>query len=79
MKVDSNASYMEIFGNRNLIVVISHGFMPEEIYSEKGKTSDVCSLAKAILYYIVRKARTSAAPRYIDAANCYNSIAHAIT
>ena len=54
MEADSNASYKEIFGNRMLEVVRSHGFMPEEIYSEK--TSDECYLSKCILYDIfVRK------------------------
>ena len=78
MEADVNASYKEIFGNRMLDVVRSHVFVPEEIYSEKGKTSDDCSLAKVILYDIFRKARTSAVLSYIDAANFYNSIAHAI-
>ena len=46
MKAYSNASYKEIFGNDMLDVVRSHVFMPEEIYSEKGKTSDDCYLEK---------------------------------
>ena len=33
--------------------VRSHGFMPEEIYSDKGKTADDYYLAKFILYDIV--------------------------
>ena len=52
--------------------------MPEEIYSEKGKTDDDCYLSKVILYDIVQQARTSAALSSIDAANCYDSIAHVI-
>ena len=40
MEADSNASYMDIFENLMLDVVRSHGFVPEEIYSEKGKTSN---------------------------------------
>ena len=78
MEDDSNASYNEIFGNRMLNVVRSHSFVPEEIYSEKGKTADDCSLAKVILYDIVWQARIYAELRYIDAANCYDSITHAI-
>ena len=61
-----------------LDVVRSHGFMPGEIYSEQGKTSDDCSLTKFIIYYIVRQARTYVALSSIDAANYYDSIAHAI-
>ena len=78
MEADSNASYKEIFGNYILDVVISHGFIKEEIYSEKCKTVNDCSLAKVILYDIIWQARTSAALRYIDAKNCYNIIAHEI-
>ena len=61
-----------------LDVVRSHIFMPEEIYSEKVNTSDDCSVAKFIIYDIVRQARTSAELSSIYAANCYNIIAHAI-
>ena len=62
-----------------LDVVRSHGFMPEEIYSGKGKTANDCSLAKSILYDIVWEARTSASLRSIDAANFYDIIVHAIS
>ena len=61
-----------------LDLVRSHGFMLEEIYSEKGKTTNDFSLAKVILYDIVRQARTSTALSPIDAVKCYDSIAHAI-
>ena len=46
-------------------------WIPEEIYGEKGKTADDGSLAKEQFY-------VSAGLSSIDAANCYNSIAHAI-
>ena len=78
MEADSNASYKEIFGNNMLDVVRSHGFMPEEIYSEKGKTVNDCFLEKVILYDIVWHASTFAALSSIDAANYYTSIAYAI-
>ena len=78
MEADLSASYKEIFGNRMLDVVRSHGFIPGKIYSEKVKTADDCSLEKVIIYDIVWQARTSAALSSIDAANCYDSIAHAI-
>ena len=52
MEADSNASYKEIFGNCMLDVVRSHGFIPEEVYSDKGKTDYDCSLEKFIIYNI---------------------------
>ena len=61
-----------------LDVVRIHGFVPEEIYSEKGKTYDDCYLVKVIIYDIVRQARTPAALSFINSANCYDSITHAI-
>ena len=61
-----------------LDMVKSHGFMTENIYSEKGKAADDYSLVKVILYDNTWQARTSAALISTDAANCYDSIAHAI-
>ena len=54
-------------------------FMPEEILCEQGKTADNGSLAKILIYDNVRQSRCTAALSSIDAANCYASIAHAIT
>ena len=69
MKADSNASYKEIFGNCMLVVVRSNGFMPEEIYSEKGKAVNDCHLAKVIIYVIVQQERISSTLSSIVAAN----------
>ena len=55
-----------------------YGFMPEEIYSEKGKTADDGSLAKVLFYDISRQSRVATGLSLIDASNCYDSIAHAI-
>ncbi len=58
--------------------VRKHGYMPEEIYSEKGKTADDGTLEKLLFYNIMRQARVAAGLIFIDAANCYDSIVHAI-
>ena len=52
--------------------------MPDGIYKEKGRIADDGSLAKVLFYDIVRQARVAAGLSSIDAANCYDSIAHAI-
>ena len=49
--------------------VRKYNLMPEEIFSE---------LAKVLFYDIFRKLRVSAEISSVDAANCYNSISHAI-
>jgi hypothetical protein len=78
MEADFNFSNKMIYGVRMMNNVRKFGWMPEEIYSEKGKTADDGSLAKVLFYDIVRQARVSAGLSSIDAANCYDSIAHAI-
>ena len=54
-----------------------YGFMPEEIYSERGKVPDDGTLAKVIFNDAVRQTRLSAGVSSVDAANCYDSVAHA--
>jgi hypothetical protein len=78
MEADFNANNKEIVGTRMMDQIRSHGLMQEEIFSEVGKTAEDGGLAKVLFYDIVRQCRLSAAISSIDAANCYDSIAHAI-
>ena len=78
MEADFNFSNKLIYGVRMMDNVRKYGFMPGEIYSEKGKTADDGSLAKVLLYDIARQSRVVAGLSLIDASNCYDSIAHAI-
>ena len=78
MEADFNFSNKLVYGVRMMNNVRQYGYMPEEIYSEKGRTADDGSLAKVLFYDIVRQSRLSAGLSSIDAANCYDSIAHAI-
>ena len=78
MEADFNGANKEIFGDRMMNNVRIHGLMPEEIFSDKGKTSGDGTLAKTLFWDIVRQARVCAGLASIDAANCYDSIAHAI-
>ena len=78
MEADFNFSNKTIYGDRMMSKVREFGFMPEEIFSEKGKMADDGSLAKILFYDIVRQARIVAAIGSIDAANCYDSVAHAV-
>lgn len=78
MEADFNSVNKMIYGDRMMNNVRKYGFMPEEIYSEKGKMADDGSLAKVLFYNLVRQSCTTAAIASIDAANCYDSIAHAI-
>ena len=78
MEADFNHSNKEVFGLRMLENARRHGFMTEEIYSERNKTADDGTLAKVIFLDIVRQSRLSAGLSSVDAAQCYDSVAHAI-
>ena len=78
MEADFNHSNKEIFGHRMLENARKYGFMPEEIYSERGKVPDDGTLAKVIFNDVVRQTRLSTGVSSVDAANCYDSVAHAI-
>ena len=53
--------------------------MPGEIFSERNRMADDGTLSKVLFYDIVRQLRVSVGISSVDAANCYDSIAHAIT
>ena len=56
-----------------------YGFIPEEVYSERGKTADDGTLAKVLFQDVVRQNRLTAGLALVDTDNCYDSLAHAIT
>lgn len=78
MEADFNANNKLVFGDRMMDVVRKYGLMADEVFSERGRTAEDGALAKVLFYDIVRQFRISAAISSIDAANCYDSIAHAI-
>ena len=78
MEADFNKSLKEIFGCRMMDSVRSNGLMQDEIFSEKGRTSDDGALEKVLIFDISRQGRITMGLASIDAANCYDSIAHAI-
>ena len=56
----------------------NYGFIPEEVYSERSKTADDGTLAKMLFQDVVRQTRLTAGLASVDAANFYDSVAHAI-
>lgn len=67
MEADFNASNKIIFGERMMDNARKYKLMPEEIYSEKTH-----------FYDIVRQLTRPAGLALVDAANCYDCVAHAI-
>ena len=55
-----------------------YGFIPEEVYSERGKSADDGTLAKVLFQDFVRQTRLIAGLASVDAANFYDSVVHAI-
>jgi hypothetical protein len=78
MEADFNTSNMIIFGERMLNNARKCGFAYDEIFSEKGRMAEDGALAKTLFCDISRQLRIPAAIASVDAANCYDRIAHAI-
>eukprot|EP00956_Cyclotella_meneghiniana_P022017 scaffold40896_cov41-Cyclotella_meneghiniana.AAC.6 len=78
MEADYNAKNKIIYGVRMMDNARLHKLMQEEIYSEQGRTAEDGALAKILFYDLVRQTKWPASIASIDAANCYDSIAHAI-
>jgi hypothetical protein len=79
MEADKNPNNKELIGNRMLTNIWKYNLMMEEIFSELGCTAEDGALSKILFYDIVRSCRLAAAISSVDAANCYDSIAHAIS
>ena len=60
MEANFNHSNKGVFGFKILENARRHGFMPEEIYSERNKTTDEGTLARVIFHDIARQNRLSA-------------------
>ena len=78
MEADFNANNKIIFGEQMMEIVRQYGLMDDEIFSEQGRTAEDGALSKVLFYDIVRQFRLAAAISSVAAANCYDSIAHAI-
>ena len=52
--------------------------MPEDIFSERNRMADDGGLENIILYDIVRQQRVPEGIASVDAANCYDRVAHSI-
>ena len=78
MEADFNYHNKLIFGKRMLDLARNHDLVPEEIYSEKGKTAEDAILHQVLAYDIARQKRAPFIVASVDAAQCYDRIAHAM-
>lgn len=79
MEADFNCANKILYGIRMLDNARKYHWIPDEIFSEKNRTADDGTLAKTIFYDLVRQSRRPAGLSSVDAENCYDRIAHAIT
>jgi hypothetical protein len=77
MEADFNAANKIIFGQRMLQTARHYKVMPDEIFSERQRMADDGILSKTLFYDISRQLRAPAALASVDAANCYDRVAHA--
>ena len=77
MEADFNFHNRLVFGDHMMKLVRENGLVPEEIYSEKWKTAEDAILQQVLLFDIVRQLRRPLLVAYVDAAQCYDRIAHA--
>ena len=78
MEADFNAANKIIFGQRMLDNVRRYKLMPDEIFSEKQRMAEDGILSKVLFYDISRQLRAPAGLASVDAANCYDRVAHAV-
>ena len=78
MEADFNHSNKEIFCYRMPENARNHVLMPDENFSKCNRTADDGALAKVLFLVTVCQTRLSAGLASVDAANCYDSVAHAI-
>ena len=78
MEADFNYHNKLIFGQRMMKLARQHGLVPEEIYSEKGRTSEDAILQQVLVYDIARQLRHPLIVASVDASQCYDRVAHAM-
>ena len=78
LEADYNYHSKLIFSKRMMELARSHGIVPEEIYSEKGRTAEDAVLHQVLAYDIARQTRAPLLVASVDASQCYDRMAHSI-
>ena len=78
MEADFNFGNKQTYGVHMLDNARKYRIMPEEIFNERNRMADEGTLARVFFFDLVRQTRLPAGMSSVDAANCYDRIAHAI-
>eukprot|EP00985_Skeletonema_marinoi_P002194 scaffold888_cov159-Skeletonema_marinoi.AAC.1 len=78
LEADFNQHNKLIFQHRMLALARENGPIPEEIFSEKGKTAEDAILQQVLMYDIARITKRPLLVAQVDASQCYDRVAHAM-
>jgi hypothetical protein len=76
MEADFNTTNKAIYGICMLANVRKYKLIPGEVYSERNRLADNCTLSKVLFYDIVHQLRRPAGLASVNADKCYDCIAH---
>ncbi len=78
-KADFNCYNQFIFGSQAMQTLTSSGYIPEELFSQKGSTAEDAKFDKTLMADLSRQARHPMTIILADAAYCYDRVNHVIT
>jgi hypothetical protein len=77
-KADFNCYNQFIFGKEAMQKLTDSGYIPEELFSQKGSTAEDAKFDKTLMADLSRQARQPMAIILADAAYCYDRVNHVI-
>jgi hypothetical protein len=77
-EADFNCYNQFIFGRQAMQTLADSGYIPEELFSQKGSTAEDAKFDKTLMVDLSRQARQPMTVVSADAAYCYNRVNHVI-
>ena len=78
MEADFNFHNSLIFGKRMLDLARDMGMVPDELFQDKGRTSEDALLQQVLVHDLARQWRRPLLVASVDASQCYDRIAHCV-
>jgi hypothetical protein len=77
-EADFNCYNQFIFGRQEMQTLTDSGYIPEELFSQKGSTAEDAKFGKILMADLSRQARQPMTVVSADAAYCYDRVNHVI-
>jgi hypothetical protein len=77
-KADFNCYNQFIFGRSAMQTLTASGYIPEELFSQKGSTAEDAKFDKTLMADLLHQARHPMIVTLTDAAYCYDQVNHVI-